>query len=192
MSFVRWKTSYQEGHAVIQSPEGIERLSRFVFGVPMREGFPTGVISRMDPEYPRDLVLSDSLHGAGLIVVSNRVKALLDGAGAECVEFLPVEIRDHKRRVASRDYLILNPYDPVDCIDLDKSGPKWNAIDPSVMMACKGLVLRPDAVHAARMVFRMKSWPMHILLRVEIADQMKRAGFTGLDFRKTEGFKGIG
>ena len=76
IKFVIWRASYEEGFCVIQRPEGIDKAYQLDKGVSRAEGWHSDIICRMDPEFPKDIQLADNLYGAGLTVVSNRIKAI--------------------------------------------------------------------------------------------------------------------
>lgn len=192
MSFMRWRSDHTDGFAVFKTPEGFENYHLLLAGEKIGKEFPKDVATRMSPDYPRDLELSDNLFGTTVVVISNRLKKFLDSDGAASIEYFKLKLLDHKGRTVAEDYSIMHPYDPVECIDLEKTGPRWNPLNPSAMFSCDGLVLRPNSVPADRKIFRMKSWPQHILIRKETADALQKAGMTGLLFKPAEGFRGMG
>lgn len=186
-----WRNDYEEGFCVIESPEGIERDYELSVGASRAQGWSSDVICRMNPEYPDDLQLSDNLFGTLYIIVSKRIMEFLLKKQIGNVEFLPVTILNHKGRVASKEYYIMNPLDVIDCIDLDRSGVKWNRIEPDMIESCEKLVLKDDAVQATSKVFRPKFWPTEILIRKELAEDLVSSGRTGLQFINPIEFIGI-
>jgi hypothetical protein len=189
--FVIWESEYNEGSCVIGNPAGFEDQFLLMEGVPLLKQWPENVACEMSPQYPKDIRLTDNLYGCDYPVVSQRLKeqiAVLAGAGE--VEFLPVSILNHKGRVASKDYFMLNPVGNVDCIDTEKSGAKWNAIDTTVISHFKRLVLKADAVPAGVGVFRPTHRTRTILLRRQVADRLSSDGFTGLCFTEPARYRG--
>ena len=191
IKFFIWRASYEEGFCVLQSPEGIEKAYQLNRGIARAEGWPSDVVCRMDPEYPKDIQLADNLYGTLYIVISNRIKQLLLSEIVSKVEFLPVSIRNHKGRIASKDYFIMNPLDVVSCIDLDKSFVRWNHIKNDLINSCNQLVLNEDIIPESCKVFRPKFLPTEILISDELVEKLKNANFTGLNFVNPLEFTGV-
>jgi hypothetical protein len=101
-----------------------------------------------------------------------------------------VQILDHKGRVASADYFLLNPLTTVDCIDTKASGVSWNDINPVLIESCKKLVIKVRAVPEDRHVFRPTHAPFIVLVRSTLAEALGQAEFVGLRFRDPVDFQG--
>lgn len=192
MNFYIWKGGYKEGFCVIQPPE-VDDLWELEDGISRIKDFPENAACVMNPEFPKDIQLADYLYGAGVPVISRRLKEILEREVSDNrFEYLPVEIINHKGRVASHDYFIVNPMDVCDCIDIDKSGVRWNQITSNLISGCKGLVLKKEAIPKGYKLFRLKYWGSKILVRSDLVETLNAADLTGLDFRNTEGYTGIG
>jgi hypothetical protein len=160
-------------------------------GVSLLNQWPADVVCKMSPKYPKDIQLTDNLHGGSYAVISQRLKeqiATLAGAGE--IEFLPVAILNHKGRVASSEYFVLNPVGSVDCIDIEKSGAVWNAIDQTDISHFERLVLQNDAVPADVGMFRLAHRTRTNLLRRSLAEKLSSDVFTGLHFLEPAQFRG--
>lgn len=193
MSFLLWRPGKNtDGICKILEVEGVADSFELAEGVSRAAGWPEDALCRMDPRKPKDIELADSLLGAKLLVVSGRVKKALDDAQVNNVELLPIRIVDHKGRVASSDYFIVNPQDVCDCIDIDGSGVEWNPIDPGSICGCDALMLREDAVPASYKVFRLHHWRNMIVIRRELAESMRALGLSGLSFLEPEEYMGLG
>jgi hypothetical protein len=189
--FVIWGKRYEEGWCVITNPSGFKNQFMLAEGVPLLKEWPGDVFCKMSPKYPKDIRLTDNLHGGSYPVISKGLKEKIAAlAGASSIEFLPVTIFNHKGRVASKDYFILNPVGSVDCIDLEKSGVTWNAIDETDISHFEQLVLKRKTVPAEVSVFRLKHQTGTILVRRSLAKQLSSDGFTGLHFLEPATYKG--
>jgi hypothetical protein len=145
----------------------------------------------MSSKYPKDIQLTDNLHGGSYIVISQCLKEQIATlAGASQIEFLPVVILNHKGRVASSEYFVLNPIGSVDCIDIEKSGAVWNAIDQTDISHFERLVLQNESVPAEVGMFRPTHRTRTILLRRSLAEKLSSNGFTGLHFLELAQFRG--
>jgi hypothetical protein len=189
--FVIWAAGYYEGFCVIGNPKGFAKQFLLLDGVPLLEQWPEDVVCKMSPKYPKDIKLADNLYGCGYTIVSGRLRERIPAPeGGRQIEFLPVTILNHKERVASKDYYILNPVGSVDCIDIEKSGVVWNAIDNKIISTFAQLVLKDEAIPPGAAVFRPTYRTRTILARRSLADQLSADGFSGLYFTEPAAFQG--
>ena len=188
-NFVIWSNRYTEGHCVIEGPEGVPDAYRLNKGVPVSKGWPTKAICRMSNDFPKDLELVDNLYGSRFVVISKALRDELVGAGVQNVEFLPVQIHNHKKRLASADYFLLNPPETIDCIDIAASGVTWNSINPELISTCKKMVLKVASIPDTTRVLRPKHAPSVILVDATLSKQLTKAKLTGLQFNDPLKFK---
>jgi hypothetical protein len=190
-NFVIWGKRYQPGSCVVSNPSGFEDQFMLAEGVSLLGQWPANVVCKMSPKYPKDIELTDNLHGGNYPVISQRLKTkIAASASANQCEFLPVSVLNHKGRVASKDYFILNPVGSVDCIDTEESEVEWNDLDETDISEMERLVLRENDVPAEVNLFRAKYLLGTILVRRSLADQLSSDGFTGLYFREPTKFRG--
>ncbi|HEY6006440.1 MAG TPA: DUF1629 domain-containing protein [Anaeromyxobacter sp.] len=125
---------------------------------------------RMAADYPRDarIYLTDESPGLvlpsligntrSLLIVVKAIKEVLESAGGD-VEYLPFTLYNHKKRVASRDYFIVNPIGTFDCIDFKKSKIKYSKASPNVILKIEKLVLDAKKLEKAPDFFRIDRQP---------------------------------
>ena len=77
-------------------------------------------------------------------------------SGVGNVEYLPVQILNHKKKVASKDYFLMNPLSVVDCIDVEASEVEWDVVRKDFIESCESLVIQGPRVPADVHVFRPK------------------------------------
>ena len=189
--FVIWAAGYYEGFCVVENPDGFAKQFLLMKGVPLLGQWPENVVCQMSAQYPKDIQLADNLFGSDYPLVSGRLKERIVAANdGSQIEFLPVTILNHKERVASKDYYLLNPVGSLDCIDIEKSGVVWNAINNKVISAFAQLVLREDTIPPGVAVFRPTYRTMTILARRSLTDQLSVDGFSGLYFTEPAAFRG--
>lgn len=191
-SFFIWGSEYEEGYCVIKAPVGVEKAYQLDEGISRIEGWHSDVVCKMNPEFPKDIRLTDNLYGAGLVVVSELIKEALVSEEVKNIELLPVTILNHKGRIASKNYFIMNPIGVVECIDLEKSVVEWNLIDTNLIDGCEQVIFKEDFISEDCKIFRPKFWPYLIIIRNELAEKLVGAGFTGLYFRNPLEYTGIG
>jgi hypothetical protein len=139
------------------------------------------VAFRMNAEFPNDTVLTDSLINTDrLLVGSLRLKQFLQARGSKKIEYLPVEIIDHKGKIASRDYFIIHPVEPVNCIDTEKSGVVWNPVVKGKIRRLNKLVLDESRIDPDRELFRPDLFFDVILVRRDVAEAVGSQQFTGM------------
>src|SRR5262245_60585043 len=133
-------------------------------GVSMKP-WPTHVRFGMDPNFPKQIQLPDCVRNLQkALVASKRLKTLIEKAKPARVEYLPVELMDHKGRVASADYFVINPTRLQDCIDKKASKLTWNSIDQDLISGCSQMVIDEERIESNAMVFRLKHYPSPILV----------------------------
>jgi len=189
--FVIWGSAYSEGSCVIEKPENFEEPYLLTDGVKLSDQWPKDVVCRMDSDYPKDVRLTDNLHGANCPVISHRLRdrisVLVTGVD---LEFLPVTVLNHKGRVASKDYCCLNPVGTVDCIDIKKSQLVWNAINKNVISSIDELSLKNGAIPKNVSLFRPTYLTRAIFLRRVVSEALSGEGFTGLMFQELAQYQG--
>jgi hypothetical protein len=167
---------------VLQKLENLKEPLRLKKGLKLQP-WPKDVKFHMDPNFPKSIQLADCVKNlTGAIVVSKRFKELVEAADAAAVEYLPVSIIDHKGKLASSDYFIVNPYELQDCIDQERSVLKWNSIDPDLISICTKLVIDTGKIARGAKVFRLKHLPTNVLFERGLAEKATAAGLTGMKF----------
>jgi hypothetical protein len=168
---------------------GIEKDYQLRKGISRAANFPTKAAFKMDLDKPNDTLLTDNLFNTDLLIVgSPRLTEFFELQGVPKVEYLPVAIINHKGKVISREYVIINPVEPVVCIDLNKSEVTWDEMDESTIEHVSRLVIDETKVEPARALFRPKGLHQIILIRRELAEKIDSKGFTGVRWIELDGF----
>jgi len=187
-----WMSMEPPGHCVLD-PTFIPNTRKLHAGEPVAGEFPKDVTYRMSDRFPDDLLLSDTFKVSGQILASSAMKTHLEAAlPGHNIEYLPVTIVNHKQRVASSEYFIVHSLDVVDCIDVKKSKVKWNPLNKTTIMSCKGLVISSEAIPSHLRLFRPKHWGDNMMAASDLATALESSGFSGLRFIPAAGFTGIG
>lgn len=191
MDFKIWRSTRGDDFCVIKDPD-IEKSFELNKGVPRLGSMKEPARCNMDPAFPKEIRLSDNLYGATMPVISLRLKQILESAGKNKVEYLPVDLFNHKGRKEPEQYFVLHPLDVLECINLEGSGVEWNNITPDRISRCKGLVLNHSAIPENYTIFRPKFWGKLVLIRQDLVDMLLQKDLTGLVFRPVDGYTGIG
>jgi hypothetical protein len=188
-SYVIWQYESVDGACALGELRGLEKTFRLNNGTPLAAQWPAEVAFHMHPDYPNDILLVDNvLNGDMVIVASKRLQECVRGHAPPDVEYLPVSIVDHKGRVASADYAIIHPVNPVDCVDKGNSVFDVSLINPKKIDTFKKLVLDETKIPPARSFFRLLGFWRITLVRQDLAKAIDAMGLSGLSWLDIEDY----
>jgi len=96
-AFLVWRPgSYADGICVLRGTKGVEDAFEIKEGVSRLAGWPADASAPMSKSFPKDVGFADSLIGCIHVVISRRVRAFLAEEHVAKVEFLPIQILDHR------------------------------------------------------------------------------------------------
>jgi hypothetical protein len=191
MSKLLWLSHTEPGHCVLGATR-IRNVGKLHVGEAVPSDFGQPIQYKMSDLFPDDLELSDNYVVAGNIVISRQLRDALEPLLAgHRLQYLPVSILNHKKRVASTDYFILHSQDVFDCIDVAKSKVKWNPLDKNEVLFCERLVINPGSVPSNTLIFRPKYWGSRILAADSLAKTLSAGGFVGLRFLDPAQYTGV-
>lgn len=138
-------------------PSGFEKGYKLSDGdrVLDKDKYPADAHVRMSDAFGRELggIIGNT---QSLLIVSKALKEQIDQVNADPVQILPVAIYNHKNRVASPDYFVVNPIGQRDCLDLEESEIEWHDAD---VVAVEKFVLAEGKLDGAPDLFRVKEDP---------------------------------
>jgi len=189
IDYVFWAARRLENVCQLVDLQGVEREWELDEGVPRSASFPDGATLRMDPNYPYHTLLADNLlNTERLIVASGKLKTFLESRQLAEVEYLPVKVLNHKNRPVDVQYYIIHPVNPVDCLDLEQSGPRWSAIDTTRIKALNRFVIVESKIDKGREMFRPKHFHRATLVKRTLAEAIDKEGFTGIRWFELDQF----
>lgn len=179
-----------EPHACdLSAFDGFEDDYRLFDGESLAEQWPSGVYFEMNRDHPDDKRLVDSLFNTdSLLVVSERLRSFLEGWPIAHAEFLPVEIRDHKRKRVDKPYHILNLAHHHDCLDATASYAEASMV-PGEYDRVEGLVLRNEEAIADEPLFRLARFGVPTIVKRELAEAIDAEGFSGVRWGELADFE---
>lgn len=187
MSFLIGKIRKGRGACTVGRVTGVRDDFRLDQGIPVAHDWPEDAHFKMSDNFPKDVLLEDYVrNGSNALVVSERLKALLESEHAPAVEYLPVTIFNHKGRKEKPPYFVVNCIAHQDCIDLGKTVATRNKIDPDILSDVQNLTIDPKRVAPELLLFRMKEYPFIDVYRERLAEKIKAAKLTGVKFVKPE------
>ena len=188
MGYKRLFKQPRSGFCVLDYMDGFEDDYKLFKGYKLTGAWPDDVTFSMDQDFKKLIKLSDQLENQQHLVIGS--KALCEFLKAEKVkniEFLPVTILNHKGRVASKDYCIVNPVTTQDCVDVAKSGITWNNIIKEDITKADNLTFDESKIAEDATFFRVKGIVNATFVRDDLAKKIAGAGFTGITFREVNG-----
>lgn len=189
-SFVIWDSCVVPNACSLYDLEGVEKTYQLNKGVPRAVTFSSDAAFSMHPDFPNNTLLTDNLINSDLMIVtSQRVKDFLEAQRIPKLEYLPVTILDHKGRAASRDYFIIHPIEPIECIDLAKSQVEWGLVDKSSISQVHHLEIDASKVPPDVELFRPKPLYDIVLVRRELAELIDAQGFSGIRWLELDQYK---
>jgi hypothetical protein len=185
-NYVAMKYASYPGACVLQNLTGLEATFRLNNGTPLEAEFPKGVAFHMNPDFPNDLALGDSLLNSDMLVIgSARLRAFLSARKISQLEYLPVGIVDTKGRLSSEEYFVIHPIEPVDCLDRAQSVFKASILNPAKISEVSKLVLSEAAIPPDREIFRIAGFWNLTLVRRDLAEAITSQGFSGIRWIET-------
>jgi hypothetical protein len=191
MGFLLWAAGDEGNSCTLTSLQGYEDAWRLHDGLPLAGEFPEDAFFPMDANFPERIRLSDCLDNLNQsVVVSRRLRDYLIGLDLSGVEYLPVKIVNHKGRISSTEYSVVNPSFSVDCLDVGASGVTYNPIVKTDVMDMDQFVLDESKIDPELRMFRVRNVPGPILVRRDLAEEIDAQGFTAILWMELEDYEG--
>jgi hypothetical protein len=112
------------------------------------------------------------------LIVTDRLKSILEAHVEHPVEYLPFVLLDHKGRVADDTMWIVNLLDAVACTDVEKTEGSQSAFHPGEFQDLLELHVHTDRVPPDRKLFRLAECPATILVRDDLRAVLDAAEVT--------------
>src|SRR3954468_427588 len=127
------------GAAILDQPRALQNV-RMDQGESLAKKIKAGSTFPFHADYPDGRKLLDALANAfGGFPVSPKLKEIFEAEPS--IEFIPIQIADHRKKVVATDYVLANPLGLVDCIDMKKSEVVMDSLDPTEILGLDKLVL---------------------------------------------------
>lgn len=156
-------------------------------GVSVKSWFPTDSVFQLSDDYGVKLTdaIPNTLH---LLIISEKLKGVLEQKSGADIEFLPVHIRNHKGCIIDAPYFIANPLGTVECVDEARSKFRRSSIRPDQVFRFYRLALDAAKIPPDAKLFRLKEQNDLIIIRQDLADDILRAGCDGMLFQLMESY----
>jgi hypothetical protein len=172
--------SSAEGGVIDSLPDGSPKGWKFHEGMPLTKEFPTKAVVQFTPNFPKARKLVDFQPNIlSLLIISPRVQAVVRALAVKNAEFLPLTMKDQKKKVVATDYAIFNVLDTEDAIDLAKSEVVMDTIIDGDIARVRKLVLNRKGIDPDAKIFRCEKRSRLILVREDVKAALEKANLTG-------------
>ncbi|NTX13034.1 hypothetical protein FJV41_42785 [Myxococcus llanfairpwllgwyngyllgogerychwyrndrobwllllantysiliogogogochensis] len=161
-------------------PKGIG-LRRFLMtkGRPAKAFYPAEAKIFLREENPGIKLSSVLGNTENYLIASSEVKTVFEQLCAGCdIEYLPFDLYDHRERLYSKDYFIINPIGALDCLDEQASGVTYGEEGSVIDIA--EFVLDDKKVGQAAALFRIDKKPSKYVVDERFVQAVEARGFTNV------------
>ena len=179
--FMVWADSHEDNSTNLMDLDGIDRPTILLKGLALSADWPADVTYGMDRDRPDDILLLDNVSNImRLVVVTRALGDFIAQASPGSVELLPVAIKNHRGKITTPDYCIVNARPLQDALDPGASGAVYSRIRPTEIKQVEKLVIDPERVDPAVAIFRLARFTQVMVVRPHLAEAITKAGFTGV------------
>lgn len=159
-------------------------------GLPLAAAYPQGARVHFSKNFPDARELLDfQPNTLNALIVSRKVRTVLEQARVANVEYLPVSVEDHRGTVVGADYAFANALGSEAAIDLERSDYRMGNIDKEQISRMRKLVLARERISPDARLFRLKEMLTTVLVREDLRQALVAANVTGCEFEPADGWK---
>ncbi len=163
-------------------------------GISLLDRHPKGEDAEMffDPDYPDKIVLNDFLDNLDSLLIGNsKVREVLEGLDIKNIEYLPIRVMDHKDKLASSEYFILNVLGGVDVIDMENSEFRMGNIIKTQIKWIDDLSIDYENIPEDAKFFRASMKLDQFFIRDDVKEAFEASGLTGYKVFDADGWDGL-
>lgn len=133
--------------------------------------------------------LSDSIPNVLLLlIVSDKLKKILEAEASCEIEFLPINILDHEKSTLQADFYIANVLSSIRCMDAEASDFVPSSLDKNQVHHIKRLVIDNSKIPEKANIFRLGEEMDTVLVRGDLVNLITSAQCTGIHFIDLEDY----
>jgi len=182
--FVLGRNLDPDNCAIEENPGNLPNRHYPARGIRMGDSYPDGYKFSMSKDVPGIRVADIIDNALGYLMISAKLKELLEKHATVEIEYLRFVLLNHKRRVASDQCFIANLIGAVDCVDRDRTVGDLSALNPGQYSAIDNLFLHEDKIDPALNLFRIDAYPRVIVIRDDLKRILDEQGVTGAKYCK--------
>lgn len=177
------KTEFDPKNCVVDKmPSAAKDVFRIKSGERMGNRFPKDATLQMSDSYAGQAVTDSIANTFDFLIVSDRLKQLIAELRPDDVEYLPVQLRDHKKKPVAGDFWVVNLLGTLACADAAGTEGKKSAMDPGQFLILKRLQVVKSAIPDDLHVFRLGEMTSKIVVSDAFRQAAKKARIQGLRF----------
>lgn len=165
-------------------PEGMGKGDwRMTLGERARRLVPVPTRIRLQDMHPGTKLPGFIGNTPGYLIFNAKGRAIIEAhSPGQKIEFLPFELINHKGRLHSADYCIVNPIGGFDALNVHASTLRRSAKDGSIT-GVTNIVLDSQKLQTAPALFRLAQKTIVYILNRELFEALKAAGVNNLACR---------
>lgn len=163
----------------------IRQKWRLTKGYPMEDHYPGDSPWYMSDEYPGFKLPSLIGNVSNMLVLHQDLARVIEATGVP-MELLKFTLHNHKKRVASRDYVIVNPLGTFDCLNYDESKIQYTEEDKPQVVGVDKRVFDSRKMAEAPDVFRILEEPREIVISHKVVEELKKLNPTNVYLHRVE------
>jgi hypothetical protein len=171
---------------IAATPQDFPSMNPASRGRSMSDEWPGDAEFRMEPRHPGLMVPDVVLNPDLCLMVTDRMRAFLDGHIDTPVEYLRFTLMNHKGRMADDSMWVVNLLDSVACADLEKTDGTESPFYPGELQDLLELHVIEEKLPTDRKIFRLGECPATILVRDDLRRAIEDAGFSAEYFELGE------
>src|SRR5262245_12152173 len=146
MKYYVLSEAYDESSAFVDDiPDSVQKVYELHEGVSRAAGWPSEGSFPFSSDRPEGINVNDFIgNSRGLLIVSDRFKTLLEAERSARLEFLPIQLADHKKRPVKGKYWIANFLELTEVVDRKASKFTISPADENAIRKFDKLVLKKE------------------------------------------------
>jgi len=122
------------------------------------------------------------------VIVAGRqfVKLIRKHCKGVPIEFLPISIYDHRKRLLTAEHVVVNPIGSCDCVDLERSDVLWGKGKTKKVLSVDDLVIDRKRGAEAPQLFRPEHARSTYVMRFELTKAIKDADLRNVVWTKLD------
>ena len=161
-------------------------------GIPLKADFNNDVKIYYSQNFPDGKQLYDFVSNIlRVLIVSDKVKQLLQNESIENIEYLPLVVCDHKKNVVDDKYWLINLIGGQDVIDMEKSKYVMGSLNETQIKRIKKLVVNEYGVDGNPKLFRANAKRNLFFIHETIKNIFEKNNITGYNVFEADGWDGF-
>lgn len=183
-----------DGAMLLDLPDDGPASYKYSLGKPLTEGYPNQeeAIMMLDPDYEDQIKLYDFVNNTDdALIVNKKTKTIINSLQKNNIEFLPITIWDHYKKVLSTDYFITNSLVALPIIDMEKSNYVMNNLDKNQISRIKNFIVNRECENKAQHLFRANTMLDLLIISDEMKILLETNNITGYKLFKLDNWDGL-